>query len=309
MSNKKSKTKKFVKKNIKSSVFTHLFSIPKFKKELYLSLHPNDKYINEKDIKIYTLSSIFTNIQINDLGLLVKEVLLLLVEAQSTWTVNILPRMLQYVAESINRYVHDTKQNLYSTKQVTLPKPELYVLYTGSKIIKEKMLSFKKTFYNNDSPIEVKVNVITLNNSNKLIKEYIKFTKIIDVNNKKYGYTKNSINETIEYCIENNILRDYLSEYKKEVYNIMISVYDQKTATDMYLREQCDIAMKEGLAKGMEQGREEGIEEGIEQGIERGLLQGKLDILVEMVKDKTLSVADAAKRIGLSEKEFLKYVK
>lgn len=93
----------------------------------------------------------------------------------------------------------------------------------------------------------------------------------------------------------------------------MISVYDQKTATDMYLREQCDIAMKEGLAKGMEQGREEGIEQGIEkgieQGIERGLLQGKLDILVEMVKDKTLSVEDAAKKIGLSVKEFLKYVK
>ena len=305
MTNKKFKTKKLVKKNIKSSVFTHLFSIPKYKKELYLSLHPNDKNINEKDIKIYTLSSIFTNIQINDLGLLVKDVLLLLIEAQSTWTVNILPRMLQYVAESINRYVHDTKQNLYSTKQVTLPKPELYVLYTGNKIIKDKILSFKKIFYNNDSPIEVKVNVITLNNSNKVIKEYIEFTKIIDANNKKYGYTKKSINETIKYCIKNNILRDYLEDNKKEVYNIMTSVYNQETATAMYLREQREIAKKEGIKEGIEQG----LEQGVEQGKKEGLFQGKLDLLVEMVKEKIITISDAAKRIGLSEREFLKMVK
>jgi len=65
------------------------------------------------------------------------------------------------------------------------------------------------------------------------------------------------------------------------------------------------IMYKDGLKIGKAEGRAEGIE----QGIERGLLQGKLDILVEMVKDKTLSVPEAAKRMGLSEKEFLKYIK
>ena len=69
------------------------------------------------------------------------------------------------------------------------------------------------------------------------------------------------------------------------------------------------IGRAEGRAEGKAEGRAEGIEQGIEQGIERGLLQGKLDILVEMVKDKTLSVPEAAKRIGLSEREFLKYIK
>ena len=37
-----------------------------------------------------------------------------------------------------------------------------------------------------------------------ILKEYIKFSKILDANNKKYGYTKKSINETIKYCIEHN---------------------------------------------------------------------------------------------------------
>ena len=290
---KKIKNNKYiVKRNIKSSVFTHLFSISKYKKELYISLHPKDKNIDEKDIKTWTLSSIFTNIQINDLSLLVKNKLLILVEAQSTWTLNILPRMIEYIGESFNRYVLETNQNIYGTKKVELPKPELYVLYTGSKLIKDKFISFKKEFFNNNCPIDIKINIITINNSNKVIKEYIKFTKIIDTNNKKYGYTKKSINETIDYCIKKNILREYLTEYKKEVYNIMTSVYDQKTATEMYER-----AL-----------RAEGIEQGIEQGIEKGIQQGSISVVLNLFKHKYINLETALKVLNMSKNEFLKLV-
>ena len=282
MVNKIKYNKYLVKRNVKSSVFTHLFSISKYKKELYLSLHPKDENIDEKDIKTWTLSSIFTNIQINDLGLLVKNKLLVLVEAQSIWTLNILPRMIEYVGESFNRYVLETNQNIYGTKKVELPKPELYVLYTGSKIIKEKFISLKKEFFNNNCSIDVKVNIITLNNSSRVVKEYIKFAKIIDTNTKKYGYTKKSINETIDYCIKKNILREYLTEYKKEVYNIMTSVYDQKTATEMFER-----ALRA-------------------EGIQQGMQQGKIDLMIGMVKDNIISINDAAKRLKMTESEFLK---
>ena len=288
---------KIVKKNAKSSVFTHLFSIGKYKKELYLCFHPKDKDIDEKEIKTWTLSSIFTNIQINDLGLLVRDTILVLVEAQSTWTLNILPRVLEYLGESFNRYVIETKQNIYGEKKVRLPKPELYVLYTGNKMIKEKEISLKKEFYNNNSPVDIRIKVITIKNSSKVLKEYIRFTKVLDKNNKTYGYTKKSINETIKYCIEHNILKDYLNEYKKEVYNIMTSVYDQKTATDMYGNERYAT----GLAKG--------VQEGIKQGRAEGRAEGTLNTLIEMVKEKFLSSADAAKRLGVSEKEFLKMAK
>ena len=89
-----------------------------------------------------------------------------------------------------------------------------------------------------------------------------------------------------------------LSKKKEEINDLYIGGDKNMAGLDL-------IMYKDGLKIG----RAEGREQGIEQGIERGLLQGKLDILVEMVKDKTLSVEDAAKKIGLSEKEFLKYVK
>ena len=184
--------------------------------------------------------------------------------------------MIEYVGESFNRYVLDTNQNIYGTKKVSLPKPELYVLYTGNKNIKDTEISFKKEFFNNKCPIDVKVNVITLNNSNRVVKEYIRFAKILDTNTKKYGYTKKSINETIECCINKNILREYLTEYKKEVYNIMTSVYDQKTATEMY---------------------------------ERSLrAEGSLSAVLNMFKQKLIDLTTATKALNMTESEFLKLV-
>ena len=280
---------KMIKRNAKSSIFTNLFSKTKYKKELYVCLHPKDKNIDVNEIKIWTLSSIFTNIQINDLGLLVRDKLLVLVEAQSTWTVNILPRMIGYIGESFNRYIIETKQNIYGSKKVTLPMPELYVLYTGRKNITQKSISFKKEYFNDKCPIDVKVKIITINNSNNIIQEYIKFTKIFDENNKKYGYTKRSIEETINKCINSNILKNYIEENKKEVYNIMTSVYDQTTATEMYKRSLLEEGRNEGLLEGRLEGR----------------LEGKSDLLIQQYKENIISKEYAAKALNISVNEFM----
>ena len=284
---------KTVKKNVKATVFTHLFSISKYKKELYLCLHPKEKDIKEEEIKTWTLSSIFTNIQINDLGILVRDTILLLMEAQSVWSFNILPRILEYLGESFNRYLIETKQNIYGTKKVNLPKPELYVLYTGHRIIKDKTISLNKEFFDNGSPVDIIVKVITIKNSSSILKEYIRFSKILDKNNKQYGYTKKSINETIKYCIEHNILKDYLGEYKKDVYNIMTSVYNQKTATEMYGREQ--------FAEGMQQG--------IQQGVQQGMQQGETEAFIKIYKQGMIKANEAARMLNISIEQFLKLVK
>lgn len=291
---KKKTKKKLVKRDAKASVFTHLFTIPKYMKELYLSLHPKEEDIDESELKNWTISSIFTNIQINDLGILVRDKLIILVEAQSIWTLNILPRTLEYLSEIYNRYIQKTNQNIYGTKKVRLPRPELYVVYTGKNKINKNIISLRKDFFNDETyPIDVEIKVITLKNATNVIKDYIKFTKILDKNNKKLGYTKESIIETIESCVKRKILKDYLNEYKMEVYNIMTSIYDQEYATEMYGREQ------------YAEGKEEGIKEGERKGIEKG----KISILTDMVKDKVLSIKEAAKMIGMTQKEFLKIAK
>ena len=114
-------------------------------------------------------------------------------------------------------------------------------------------------------------------NSSKIVKEYISFTKILDKNNNKYNYSKQGIQETIKYCIKHNILREYLTENRKEVYNMMTSIYDQKTATYMYGREQ--------------------------------YAEGRMQSIVDLLKKQIINVSVAAKELNMTEKQVMKLVK
>ena len=51
-----------------------------------------------------------------------------------------------------------------------------------------------------------------------------------------------------------------------------------------------------------------GIEEGIEQGKKEGKEQGKIELALNMFKNKLIKLKDAAKLLGMSEKQFTKLV-
>lgn len=121
------------KRDIKDSVFTFLFSDLEYTKQLYLSLHPEDTEIRDEDFKLVTLENILAIGQYNDLGFQVRDKLILLVEAQSTFSPNIPLRMLMYLAKTYNEYIEEHQLSLYREKKVSIPRPELYVIYTGEK--------------------------------------------------------------------------------------------------------------------------------------------------------------------------------
>lgn len=82
------------------------------------------------------------------------------------------------------------------------------------------------------------------------------------------------------------------------------------------LEQEYEIQMENGFGKELslmcnlsdtveERGIQKGIEKGIEQGMEKGIEKGKLEMLFSLVRDHVLSSADAAKRVGMSEAEFV----
>ena len=87
-----------VKRNIKDCVFTDLFGNKKYLRELYLVLHPEDTDVTEDDLTDITIENVLVNDLYNDLGFRVGSRLIILVEAQSSWSPNILIRALLYVA-------------------------------------------------------------------------------------------------------------------------------------------------------------------------------------------------------------------
>ena len=89
--------------------------------ELYKVLHPEDTQVTEDMLSNITIENVLTDQMYNDLGFIVGNRLMILVEAQSTWSVNIIVRALLYMAESYQERIQQQSFNLYGSKKVDLP--------------------------------------------------------------------------------------------------------------------------------------------------------------------------------------------
>lgn len=226
------------KRSAKNSVFLDLFQNKSYLLKLYQTLHPEDITATEDTLTDVTIENVLTDNLYNDLGFIVNNKLMILIEAQSTWTMNILVRILLYLAQSYHEYFQRTSQNLYKSKRVKIPKPELYVIYTGNKGRKPEKISLSKEFFDgSDIDIEVKARVIYENNKDDIINQYIVFCKVFNEQTKKCGMTKKAITETIRICKDRNVLREYLESREKEVVTIMMSLFDEEQIMRAYAKD------------------------------------------------------------------------
>ena len=110
-----------------------------------------------------------------------------------------------------------------------MPKPELYVIFTGNKGKKLDIISLSQEFFDGeDIDIEIKAKVIYEGDKDNIINEYIIFCKVFNEQIKKYGMTKQAVTETIRICKDRNILKQYLSSKEVEVISIMMSLFDDE---------------------------------------------------------------------------------
>lgn len=102
---------------------------------------------------------------------------------------------------------------------------------------------------------------------------------------------------TMEYCVDNDILKDILLVKKREVEDIMMTVFSQEQAME--------FALKARYREGIKQGIEQGMEQGIEQGKSMGKYENSLQIAKKM-KDSNMDNELIMKFTGLSEDEVSK---
>ena len=119
-------------RNAKDSVFCDLFEKPEYLIQLYRALHPEDKKTQESDLTIVTLSSVFLKEIYNDLGFMLGNRLIVLVEEQATFSYNIVVRLLIYLAETYRRYIDRNELDEYSTTRIELPNH--FARYHGGKL-------------------------------------------------------------------------------------------------------------------------------------------------------------------------------
>ena len=83
-----------------------------------------------------------------------------------------------------------------------------------------------------------------------------------------------AIREAMRYCEESDIMKEFLQQHEREVVDMVNFEWNQKDFEEAILEE------------GMERGRAEGMERGMECGRAEGMEQGKVDIVLEMLRDK-----------------------
>ncbi len=184
-----------------------------------------------------TIENVLTDNLYNDLGFIVNNKLMILIEAQSTWTMNILVRVLLYLAQSYHEYFQRTSQNYYKSRKVKMPKPELYMIFTGNKGQKPDRISLAKEFFEDANiDIEVKARVIYESDKDDIINQYIIFCKVFNEQTKQHGMTQKAVTETIRICKDRNVLREYLLEREKEVVTIMMSLFDEEQIMKSFIK-------------------------------------------------------------------------
>ncbi len=237
-------TQNMPKRKIKDSVFTNLFQDKKYLLRLYKTLHPEDSDVTEDDIKDVTLKHILVDADYNDLGFSVSGRLIIMVESQSTWTLNIIIRALMYLIQTYHDFFKRTKQNLYGSKKVDMPKPELYVIFTGEKPKNPPaIISLSKDFFDGEKiAIDAEVKVLYQEDEKNIIGQYIIFCKVYNEQRKKHGQTKKAVTETIRICKDRNVLKEYLESKEQEVVDIMMTLFDDEYVLEAYAKEREDNA-------------------------------------------------------------------
>jgi hypothetical protein len=283
---------KTLKRTVKDSVFTDLFSQKRYLIQLYRSLHPEDAETGEDNISIVTIQNVITDSLYNDLGFMVKDRLVILVEAQSTWSPNIVIRALMYLMRTYNDYFSERDMDLYASKKVSLPCPELYVVYTGEKKDVPDSLSLSQEFFAGQKPmVDATVRILRDGSKGDILSQYVAFTRVCKEQVALHGRTQKAVEEIVRICQTTDILAEYMKSREKEVKNIMFTLYDEEEILRRH-----DKTVAEAAAREAEQ-----------RGISQGISQGVVTSLRNLIANSGMTQVQAMDMLGIEQEERDKY--
>jgi len=263
-----------VNRNHKDSVFSALFSSPEVLRELYSAIEGID-VPPDAIVDINTLSDVLFMKQINDLSFTINNRIVVLIEHQSTINENVPLRLLMYIARVYEKIID--REKLYQKRLEKIPSPEFIVLYNGrDKCPDHKELRLSDAFKditglklqaNTTLPLELVVQVYNINHGRnpemlkkcETLESYSFFMgKIKEFNT--YLSLEESIKNAVKYCIERNILREFLEKHGSEVINMLTD--------ELTIEEIVEVRAREAEEEGWDRGHEKGLEKGLKEGRE-----------------------------------------
>ena len=181
--------------------------------------------------------------------------------------------------------------------------PYFVVFYNGMEQAPEQYeLRLSDAFERrvDDPQIELICKVYNINAGNNAaiiekcptLREYTYFVELVRENFKKNGYEElgKAINQAIDQCIQEDVLKDFLIKNRSEVTKVM----------------QLDYTFERQIELEREAARSKAWEQGMERGIEQGIERGRLREIMAFVQDGDISVERGAQKAGMTVDEFQK---
>jgi len=242
-------------KNYKDTVFSSLFYECKDAtdnaKNLYKAL--TGKEVEE--IEKCRLEEVLFREFKNDVAYIMDGKWVCFIEHQSTINPNMPLRLFVYAARTYERFI--TGDMIYSGNLVKVPKPEFYVLYNGKTKLKDDNLKFSTAFYDNtgDTTAEINVKVLyidygRMNTQLKNCRTLSGYAFLVDSVRKNNG----NIEKAVKECVDNNVLKEYLTFYGSEVINMLFEEYNAEKALEIRGKEEYEKGKADGEITGEEKG-------------------------------------------------------
>ncbi len=287
------------KHNVKDSLFAFIIRKKKYLLALYKSIHPEDEGVREEEIELVNITPLFYPSLMNDCSFLVRDKLLVLIEAQSTWTENIKHRLMEYYVSHYRTLIPDYEKKKYRGTVIDMPDFEFNVFYTGTMPVEDQLymtenrpgreMDLKKPY--------IPVNVYTRYNITGFAKQFFDFVCLYDDFCRKYGRSHTAVEKTIKACLEGNILRELIMEHMSEVIRFMddyneelIKGWIEDTVQEKIACEKDTLLAKgeaigeaKGEAKGEARGYNQRQEEIITKLQNSGLTQEQKELFMSLI--------------------------
>lgn len=230
--------RKKVHRKVKDRLFRFLFEKDREALlQLYNALNGTD-YREASELQVVTLEGAVYMVMKNDLAFVVASTLNLY-EHQSTLNPNMPVRFLIYLAGEYQKLIEQAEESLYGTKLISLPTPQCIVFYNGEKEIpEEQTLRLSDAFESRKSEagVELSVRLLNINYGHneelmakcRVLEEYAKFVDICRQYIVEGNDRQEAIHTAIEYCIEHDILSEFLRNYQVEVVGMLLEKFDVK---------------------------------------------------------------------------------
>ena len=163
--------------------------------------------------------------------------IMMLIEHQTTLNPNMPVRLLGYVDELFKRYIEPEKRKIYSTELIKLPAPEFYVFYDGEDTsFEHKELRLSDAFKTPSDKLELVVHVYNLATGKnealkkicKPLREYSIFSNHYKLLRKQGLTVDEAVRDTIRYCIDNDVMKNYLLHNESEVIDMFGFEWNEK---------------------------------------------------------------------------------